>query len=112
MQCLRQAMSSSFRSSLHFSAISSVTITAIACGRLAAAQEVAFVPQGEASTEWSTNRQLSIPPSPNAEDYMLTLGGDLIRRTEVSDIDLRPLLTVQDSPKVSSLDRFEALVDL
>jgi hypothetical protein len=105
-------MSLSSRSFLRFTTISGVTLSAIALSRLAAAQEVAFVPQGELSTEWTTNRQLSIPASPNAEDYMLSLGGDLIRRTEVSDIDLRPLVTVQESPKVSDLDRFEALVDL
>jgi hypothetical protein len=105
-------MSSSFRSLLHSTVVSSVTGSAIALSQFAVAQEVAFVPQGEVSTEWTTNRQLSIPASPNAEDYMLTLGGDLIRRTEVSNIDLRPLVTVQESPKVSDLDRFEALVDL
>jgi len=79
---------------------------------VASAQELAFVPQGEVSAEWASNRTLTVPPAPNAEDYSATLGGDLLRRTQVSDIDLRPLVTVQHSSEISNLDRFEALVDL
>jgi hypothetical protein len=78
----------------------------------APAQEIAFVPQGEVSAEWASNRTLTVPSAPNSEDYSATLGGDLLRRTQVSDIDLRPLVTVQHSSEISNLDRLEALVDL
>jgi hypothetical protein len=77
-----------------------------------AAQEVAFVPQGNVSAEWATNRNLAVPPSPNSEFYRATVGGDLIRRTLVSDLDFRPLLTVQHDPQITTLDTLEALVDL
>ncbi|HEY6925409.1 MAG TPA: hypothetical protein VI653_18170, partial [Steroidobacteraceae bacterium] len=78
----------------------------------AAAQEVAFIPQGDFSEEYSTNRNLTVPAGPNSELFRATVGGDLIRRTLVSDLDFRPLLTVQHDDKISSLDNWEALVDL
>jgi hypothetical protein len=84
----------------------------LAAGGNSVAQEVAFVPQGEVSAEWATNRSLTTPSSPNSEDYSATLGGDLLRRTTVSDLDLRPLVTVQHNSQISDLDRWEALVDL
>ncbi len=76
------------------------------------AQEVAFVPQGEVSAEWATNRNLAVPASPNSEMYRTTVGGDLIRRTLVSDLDFRPLITAQYDNEIKYLDTIEALVDL
>ncbi|MGH9644397.1 MAG: hypothetical protein ACRD3Q_18495 [Terriglobales bacterium] len=89
-----------------------VALCALGSAALASAQQVAFVPQAEASGEWATNRSLTIPASPNSENFWTTLGGDVLRRTDISSIDLRPLITFQHDDQISALDRFEALVDL
>lgn len=106
-------MSSLFRSS---------TLVALLCGSVALgtlvhvtpayAQQTAFVPWVEASTDWSTNRTLQVPAAPSSEDYSLVAGGDLLRRSPVSDIDLRPLITLQGNSKLPAVDQYEALVDL
>jgi hypothetical protein len=87
-------------------------LVALGCVPLASAQEIAFVPQGEVSAEWATNRTLTVPASPDSEIYHATLGGDLLRLTQVSSFDLRPLITVQHDSQISNLDAVEALVDL
>ena len=105
-------MSSWFRSAMPVRAISWVIASQVVLMHSLAAQEVAFVPQGELSADWATNRSLTTPAAPDSELYRATFGGDLIRRTLVSDLDFRPLLTVQHDPQLSTLDSFEALVNL
>jgi hypothetical protein len=106
-------MSSLFRSSIlaaptFISAALSVFIHVTA----ASAQQTAFVPWVDASVDWATNRTLQVPAAPNSEDYSLVAGGDLLRRSAVSEIDLRPLITVQHNSQISQVDTVEALVDL
>ncbi len=105
-------MSSSFRSAVRVRPSAWLVVAHLMVTFPAAAQEVAFVPQADVSAEWATNRNLIEPPGPNSELYRATVGGDLIRRTSVSDLDFRPLLTVQHDSEISTLDTFEALVDL
>ena len=105
-------MSSSFRSVTPLGALGWVTITHVMFACSAIAQEVAFVPQANISTEWATNRNLTIPAGPDSELYRTTVGGDLLRRTSVSDLDFRPLITMQHDAQISTLDTLEALVDL
>src|SRR5580704_678850 len=105
-------MSSSFRSRMRVRTISWLIASQMILIHSLAAQEVAFVPQGNVSAEWATNRNLAVPASPNSEFYSATVGGDLIRRTPVSDLDFRPLLTVQHDSQITTLDNFEALVNL
>jgi hypothetical protein len=76
------------------------------------AQQTQFVPLAETTAEWSTNRSLQVPAGPDSELYSATVGGDLLRRTQVADFDLRPLITVQHDSQISTLDSLEALVDL
>src|SRR5450755_4806122 len=78
----------------------------------ASAQQTAFVPWVDASVDWATNRTLQVPAAPNSEDYSLVAGGDLLRRSTVSEIDLRPLITVQHNSQISQVDTVEALVNL
>jgi hypothetical protein len=105
-------MSSSCRSAMRARATGWLIATQVAVVLPAAAQEVAFIPQGQVSAEWATNRTLSVPSGPDSEFYSTTVGGDLIRRTSVSDLDFRPLITVQHDPQISTLDNVEALVNL
>jgi hypothetical protein len=105
-------MSSSFRNAMRVRPIAWLVIAQLGAALPAAAQEVAFIPQADVSAEWATNRNLAEPPSPNSELYRATVGGDLIRRTQVSDLDFRPLVTVQHSSEISTLDTWEALVNL
>lgn len=105
-------MSSSFRSRMRVRTISWLIASQMILIHSLAAQEVAFVPQGNVSAEWATNRNLAVPASPNSEFYSATVGGDLIRRTPVSNLDFRPLLTVQHDSQITTLDNFEALVNL
>lgn len=105
-------MSSSFRSLTRVGWLGWLSVAHMAVILPAAAQEVAFVPQGNVSAEWASNRSLTVPAAPNSELYRATVGGDLIRRTLVSDLDFRPLLSVQHDNQISSFDSFEALVDL
>ena len=105
-------MLSSSRSATPVRAIGWVFTTQVMFVCPVLAQEVAFVPQADISTEWATNRNLVTPASPNSELYYTTVGGDLIRRTQVSDLDFRPLLTLQHDPQISSFDSLEALVNL
>src|SRR6516225_1841767 len=105
-------MSSSFRSVTPLGALGWVTITHVMFACSAIAQEVAFVPQANISTEWATNRNLTIPAGPDSELYRTTVGADLLRRTSVSDLDFRPLITMQHDAQISTLDTLEALVDL
>ncbi len=77
-----------------------------------AAQQTTFVPQMETSAEWASNRTLQVPSAPSSELYSATVGGDLLRRTPVSDLDLRPLLTYQHDSQISQVDNLQALVDL
>jgi hypothetical protein len=88
---------------------------ALAMGALAgmrpvAAQQITFVPQGEVSAEWASNRILTVPAT-SASDEALKLGGDLIRTSPLSDLQLRPLVTFQNG-SIRNLDLLEALVDL
>ena len=105
-------MWSSFRSAMRLRSRAWLLAAQLVVTMAATAQEVAFVPQGELSSEWATNRSLTVPAGPNSDLYRATVGGDLIRRTSVSDLDFRPLLSYQHDNKVSGLDNFEALVDL
>lgn len=105
-------MSSWFRSSMRRGWLGSLTAVQLAVIGPVAAQEVAFVPQGSISADWATNRSLSEPASPNSELYRTTVGGDLIRRTLTSDIDLRPLVSIQHDAQIQDLDTYEALVNL
>jgi hypothetical protein len=105
-------MSSSFPNTMRARFSGWFMAAALLVSVAATAQEVVFVPQGELSSEWATNRSLTVPAGPNSELYRAMLGGDLIRRTLVSDLDFRPLLSAQYDEKNSSLDTFEALVDL
>jgi hypothetical protein len=106
-------MSSLFRSSLLVAlAASSVALAALVRATPAYAQQTAFVPWVEASTDWSTNRTLQVPAAPSSEDYSLVAGGDLLRRSPLSEIDLRPLITLQGNSKLPAVDKYEALVDL
>jgi hypothetical protein len=105
-------MSSSFRSAMSARAIGWASIAQLVLIHPATAQEVAFVPQGNVTANWATNRSLATPAAPNSELYSATFGGDLLRRTAVLDLDFRPLVTVQHDPQLSTLDSFEALVDL
>jgi hypothetical protein len=105
-------MSSWFRSGMRVHAISWAIASQAVLIHSLAAQEVAFVPQAQISTDWASNRSLTTPASPDSELYRTTVGGDLIRRTLVSDLDFRPLLTVQHDSQVGTLDSFEALVNL
>lgn len=105
-------MSSSCRSAIRARPIAWLVVTQLAVTVPAAAQEVAFVPQAEISAEWATNRTLTVPAGPDSELYRTTVGGDLIRRTSVSDLDFRPLITMQHDPQITTLDTLEALVDL
>ena len=102
----------SFRSAALIGAVGWVTITQVMFTGAAVAQEVAFVPQGNVSAEWATNRNLTVPAGPDSELYRVTFGGDLLRRTTVSDLDFRPLITVQHDAQIQTLDTLEALVDL
>ena len=105
-------MSSSCRSALRARTIAWLIITQVAMILPVAAQEVAFVPQLGVATEWATNRNLTVPAGPDSELYTATVGGDLIRRTSVSDLDFRPLVTLQHDPQITTLDSLEALVNL
>jgi hypothetical protein len=86
--------------------------TLLLAGGTVHAQQTQFIPLAETSAEWATNRNLQVPSSPDSELYSATVGGDLLRRTQVADFDLRPLLTYQHDSQISTLDNFQALVDL
>jgi hypothetical protein len=77
-----------------------------------AAQEVAFVPQAALTADWATNRSLAVPAGPDSELYRATVGGDLIRRTLVSNLDFRPLISIQHDTQNTNIDSVEALVNL
>ena len=83
---------------------------AIASGA-ASAQQVVFVPEMEVWAQYDSNRLLDPETPRSAETYWMQLAGDLKSIGERSDVELRPQLTLQDST-VSSVNRFEALVDL
>jgi hypothetical protein len=106
-------MSSLFRSSILVAlAFGSAALGTLVGVTPARAQQTAFVPWVEASADWATNRTLHVPAAPNSEDYSLVAGGDLLRRSPVSEIDLRPLITVQGNSRLHEVDNLEALVDL
>jgi hypothetical protein len=103
-------MSSLFRKRLYATALLAGAAGTLCCVGPVVAQQVTFVPQAEVTGEWASNRILTDPPT-SASDEALKFGGDLKRVTPVSDLELRPILTVQDG-SIKNLDTFEALVDL
>lgn len=78
---------------------------------VATAQQVVFVPEMQLWAQYDSNRLLDPVTPRSAETYWLQVAGDLKSISERSDVELRPQLTLQDST-LSSVDRFEALVDL
>ncbi len=80
-------------------------------GSAASAQQVVFVPEMQLWAQYDSNRLLDPVTPRSAETYWMQLAGDLKSISERSDVELRPQLTLQDST-LSSVDRFEALVDL
>jgi hypothetical protein len=105
-------MSSSSRSGKHLRAISWLIASQMVIIHSLAAQEVAFVPQGQIGAAWVSNQSLTEPPGPSGQVYRTTVGGDLLRRTAVSDLDFRPLISFQHSAQLNNLDSVEALVNL
>ncbi|HTT02829.1 MAG TPA: hypothetical protein VMG11_12165 [Steroidobacteraceae bacterium] len=87
-------------------------LVALACSRIAAAQEAVFVPQAQLTGSWASNRQLTIPASPSSEGLLGIFGGDLLLRNPTSTFDVRPLFTVQGDTNYSNLDRWEGLIDM
>jgi len=103
-------MSSSFRNpGICAAGLCGAAVAALVCAPPVSAQQIAFVPQAEATAEWASNRILTIPAT-SASDESIKLGGDLLRISPRSNLDLRPLLTFQNG-SIRNLDNIEALVD-
>jgi len=100
------------RSTSRATALGAAALAAVLCARVGSAQEVAFVPQATLTGSWASNRLLTIPSSPSSETLLGVFGGDLLLRNPTSTFDMRPLITVQGDSNYTTLDRWEALVDL
>jgi hypothetical protein len=105
-------MSSSFRSAIVRRRVMRATALLLALAASAvSAQQVVFIPEMEVWAQYDSNRLLDPVTPQSAETYWMQLAGDLKSINERSDVEFRPQLTLQDST-LSSVDRFEALVDL